>query len=79
MISTGGALIKASKFARKKGAKTIVVAVTHTLYVNRARERLLRSGVDRIVATDTIPDKDSVVPIAPIIAESLKEVLFRMG
>jgi len=76
MISTGRTLVGASRLARKRGATTVLVAVTHTLYVKRAREQLLGSGVDRIVATDTIPKEDSVVPIAPIIAESLKKILF---
>jgi ribose-phosphate pyrophosphokinase len=72
MISTGGTLIRASQIIKEKGAKKIVIAVTHTLYLNDARKKLL-DVVDRIVATDTIPRKDSVVPIAPIISESLKE------
>jgi len=75
MISTGTTLINAAEFAVEKGARNVVVAVTHTLYLNEARKRLLEAGVNRIVATDTIPSEDSRVPIAPIIAESLKEIL----
>jgi len=75
MISTGTTVINASKFAMEKGARNVVVAVTHALYINDARKRLLKTGVSEIVATDTIPSKDSRVPIAPIIAGSLKEIL----
>lgn len=75
MISTGTTVINASEFAMDKGARNVVVAVTHTLYINDARKRLLKTGVSEIVATDTIPGKDSHVPIAPIIAGSLKEIL----
>ncbi|MHA1852056.1 MAG: ribose-phosphate diphosphokinase [Candidatus Heimdallarchaeaceae archaeon] len=76
MISTGRTIAKAAMFAKKNGAKNVVVAVTHTLYIKDARSTLLKAGVDRIVATDTVPSEDSVVPIAPIIAKALREIIF---
>jgi ribose-phosphate pyrophosphokinase len=75
MISTGGTIVKAAGRVKEKGAKSIVVAVTHALYLSGARERILGAGVSRIITTDTIPNEDSVVPVAPVIAESLKEII----
>ncbi len=53
MCSTGETLAAAAKICRERGAKTVVAAVTHGLFV---REDALRdSGIDRIYVTDTIP------------------------
>ena len=75
MVSTGKTIIGAAQQMRKLGATNIVLAVTHTLYVENAREKILEGGITRIVATDTIAKEDSVVSIAPVIAEALKQTL----
>jgi ribose-phosphate pyrophosphokinase len=73
MISSGTTCIAAAKYLKRMKASKIILAVTHTLYINGAREKLLAAGVDKIVATDTIPERDSVVPVGSIIADAMKQ------
>lgn len=72
ILGTGGTILKATQFALAKGAKRVVVAVTHALFIDNARERLREAGVSQIVTTDSILQPESVIPIAPIMAEYLK-------
>lgn len=72
ILGTGGTILKATLFALAKGAKRVVVAVTHALFIDNARERLREAGVSQIVTTDSILQPESVIPIAPIMAEYLK-------
>ena len=72
ILGTGGTILKATQFAVTKGARRVIVAVTHALFISDARERLREAGVAQIVTTDSILQPESVIPIAPIIAEYLK-------
>lgn len=74
MISTGTTCVKAAQYLKKSGAKRIILAATHALYVDHgaARRKLFEAGVERIVTTNTIPQEDSVVDVAPIIVDALK-------
>jgi len=73
MISGGITAIKTAQNLKQRGAGKIILAVTHTLYINGARHKLLDAEIDRIVATDTIRKEDSVVKIAPVIADAIIE------
>ena len=73
MVSTGTTCINAARYLKDRGASKVILAVTHTLYINDARNKLLRAGIDKIVATDTIPKEDSLVSIAPVLAEAVEQ------
>ena len=75
LISTGGTIALAAKTMLNLGAKRVFAACTHSLLVGGAYERILSSGVEEIIATDTTPSPISRVSVAPIIAEHLKEIL----
>jgi len=72
MISTGGSIIKATEFLKKQKCQRVFVACTHALLVNDAEKKIRKSGVARIVSTNTIPGKTSVVDIANTIAKAIK-------
>lgn len=72
MISTGGSIIKASKFLKKQKCKRVFVACTHALLVNDADKKIKKSGVTKIVSTNSIPGKTSVVDISNTIVKALK-------
>ncbi len=72
MISTGGSLIKATEFLKKQKCKKVFVACTHALLINNAENKIKKSGVTRIISTNTIPGKTSVVDISKIIVKALK-------
>ena len=72
IISTGGTIVGAAKILREKGVRRIYVACVHGLLVGDAEKRILDSGVEEIVATDSIPSKNSKVTLAPLLSEALK-------
>ena len=72
MISTGGSIVKATKFLKKQGCKRVYVACTHALLIGDAREKITRAGVAEIVSTNTIPGRTSSVDISGAIAKAIR-------
>lgn len=73
MVSGGTTCVRTAEYLKEKNAGQTILAVTHTLYINDARNKLLNAGIDRIVATDTIKKEDSVVNIAPVIVDAIEK------
>ena len=71
MISTGGSIIKATQFLKKQKCKRVYVACTHALLMNGAEKKIRKAGVTRIVSTNTIPGKTSVVDVSNTIAKAI--------
>ena len=72
MISTGGSIVKAAEFLKKQKCKRIFVTCTHALLINDAEQKIKKSGVTRIVSTNSIPGKTSVVDISDVIVKAIK-------
>jgi ribose-phosphate pyrophosphokinase len=89
MVGTGTTIAKTSNWLRSKGATDITLACTHAINQRRRApgekepmstlERLTKAGVSRIVTTDTVRNKEPItkhiVPVAPIFAAALQEML----
>ena len=71
MISTGGSIVKATQFLKKQKCKKVYVACTHALLMNDAEKRIRKAGVTKIVSTNTIPGKTSIVDISNTIAKAI--------
>ena len=71
MISTGGSIVKATQFLKKQKCKKVYVACTHALLMNDAEKRIRKAGVTKIISTNTIPSKTSIVDISNIIAKAI--------
>ncbi len=71
MISTGGSIVKAAEFLKKQKCRNIYAVCTHALLIGDAEKRIRKAGVSRIVSTNTIPGKTSVVDVSPIIAKAI--------
>jgi ribose-phosphate pyrophosphokinase len=71
MISTGGSIIKATEFLKKQKCKRIFVACTHALMRENAENKIKKSGVSKIVSTNTIPGKTALVDVSDIIAKAI--------
>ena len=71
MISTGGSIVKATQFLKKQKCKRVYVACTHALLMNDAEKRIKKAGVTKIISTNTIPGKTSIVDISKIIAKAV--------
>jgi len=72
IISTGGTIAEAAVACKKKGARRIYALCTHPVLASGALERLHAAGVEKVIATDTIPSAVSKVSVAPILARALK-------
>ena len=73
IISSGGTMIKAVAYAKKQGALKVYVACVHPLLVANAKEKIIESGADEVVGTDSVPSQVSVVSVASLIAEALTQ------
>ena len=73
VISSGKSMIKAIKWVKEQGARTIYVACVHTLLTDDAKEDVLKSGAKSIVGTDTVSSSVGVVSVAPLIAEAMRK------
>ncbi|AEM38574.1 ribose-phosphate pyrophosphokinase [Pyrolobus fumarii 1A] len=76
IISTGGTIAKAAEILRSQGARRIIVAVSHALLVGNALEKLVKAGVDRLLALDTVPPRQGVEVLATggLLADTVKEL-----
>ena len=71
MISTGESIIKATQFLKKQKCRRVYVACTHALLMNSAEEKIRKAGVNKIVSTNTIPGRTSVVDVSNTIAQAI--------
>lgn len=71
MISTGGSIIKATKFLKKHKCRRVFVACTHGILVNGAEEKIKKAGVTKIVSTNTVPGRTSSVDVSATIAKAI--------
>ncbi len=81
MIDTGGTIVKAAETLFENGAADVIVAATHAILSDPARERLQESQISEVVVTNTLPiaedrqfEKLTVLSIAPILAKAITEV-----
>jgi len=72
IISTGGTVVEAAKILKKQKARRVYAACIHPVLVGKALRRILAAGVKKVIATDTIEHKTSVISVAPIIAEAIR-------
>jgi ribose-phosphate pyrophosphokinase len=80
MISTGGSISEAARIVRDHGAKTICIAATHGVLCGPAVERLEAAPVDKILITDSVPQKQKlpakieIVTVAPLLARAIANI-----
>lgn len=80
MIDTGGTIAGAVDVLRKAGADDVIIATTHGVFSDPARERLNSCGAREVITTDTLPqntegwDNLTVLPIAPLVAKTIHEI-----
>jgi len=75
IISTGGTMANSIRELKKQGAKTVLVACSHGLFIGGAKEKLLAADCDEIISTDTIETNFSKVSAAECIATTILKTL----
>ena len=71
MISTGKSIVKATEFLKKQNCRRVYVACTHALLVDDAEKKIRKAGVSKLVSTNTIPGKTSLVDVSAAIAKAI--------
>ena len=80
MIDTGGTIAGAVRVLKEAGAKSVLIACTHGVFSNPARERLSECGAEEVITTDTLPQDTegwknlTVLSIAPLLAKTISEI-----
>jgi len=74
MISTGTSIQRATRFLKKNGAGRIITMCTHALLLGSALDEILASGVEEVVATNSVPSPASKIDVAPMIAEHYRSL-----
>lgn len=75
VASTGHTVAQATIALKAAGARSVDVAVTHALFADDALQVMHQAGVDQIWSTDCIPHPTNVVPMAPLLAQAVQQVL----
>lgn len=74
IISSGGTMARAIKGLKAQGAVRVAAACTHALFMGGAEDRLRDAGADLILATDTVDSDHSVVSVAGLLADRLRNL-----
>jgi ribose-phosphate pyrophosphokinase len=74
ICSTGGTLAAAARALKAAGAARVTAAVIHGLHDRATARRLAASGVDRLIATDSVPGPGRRLPVAEALAGAWREL-----
>lgn len=81
LIDTGGTVASVADILKKKGAKEIIICITHGLLSDNASEKLAKCAASKVYLLDTIPlpkekkiAKMEVISLAPLLAKVIKRV-----
>ncbi len=82
MIDTAGTLARAAYALREKGAKVVYACCTHPVLSGQSVDVLMKSPIEEMIVTDTIPlgeeakacPKIKVVSISSLLAEAIRRI-----
>ena len=82
IIDSGGTIINAVKALKEKGAKDVYVYITHAVLSGEAINKIEKSQIKKLIATDTIDNskkigkakKIEIISLAPMISEAMKRI-----
>jgi ribose-phosphate pyrophosphokinase len=82
MVDTAGTLVLSADALKKEGARRIFAACTHPVLSGQAVEKIEKSPLERLIATDTIPLRETakaspkigVLSVAPLFGEAIRRI-----
>ncbi|MGQ0835825.1 MAG: ribose-phosphate pyrophosphokinase [Gammaproteobacteria bacterium] len=82
MVDTGGTLAQAAQALKDEGATKVVAYITHPVLSGGAVERIMKSALDELVVTDTIPLSEAArscgrirqLSVAALLAETIRRI-----
>lgn len=82
MIDGGGTMVSAAEILKNSGAEKVYVGATHPVFSGQATEKLMRSEIDKVFVTDTLPvseaqkemgEKLQIVRVGSLIGRAIYE------
>jgi ribose-phosphate pyrophosphokinase len=82
IIDTAGTLVKTAEVLLKEGATQVYAACTHPVFSGPAVERIEKSGITEVVATDSVPlsaaakkmKKVKILSVAGLLARGIRSI-----
>ncbi len=84
MISSGGTMARAARACKERGAREVIVAATHGVFLKKANEKLADPAIDKVMIGNTIPsfglkkelyeEKVEVVDVTPYFASAIQGI-----
>ena len=71
MVSTGGSILQAIQFLKRKNFRKIYVVCTHPVFVGDSERKIKRAGVAEIIGTNSIQGKFAKIDLSKIIAKEI--------
>ncbi len=80
IIDTAGTITKAADMMMERGATSVRAVCTHAILSGKAYDNIEKSGITKVIVSDTIPlrkksDKIEVLSTAPLFADVIKKVI----
>lgn len=75
IISTGSTIIAAAQILKELKPEKVYAACVHPLMIGKAEKRILETGVEEIIGTDSVPSHVSKVSLAPLISKEMKALI----
>ena len=73
MVSSGGSIVKAIQFLKRKNFRKIYVACTHPILVDNAENKIKKLGVKEIIGTNSVLNDFSKVDLSEIISKTIQD------
>lgn len=71
VASSGQTLAVTIRQCLLKGAKQVDIVVTHALFVNDAKERMIQAGVRNIWSTDSVNHESNIIPLYILLKDAI--------
>lgn len=75
MISTGGTIIKIASMLNERHSTIEAAIVTHCLCSPEDEQKIIASGVRRIISTDSIPHSTNEIALTHLIGNAIKKII----
>lgn len=72
MVSSGGSILKAIQLLKKKYFRKMYVVCTHPVFVGDAERKIKKTGVTKIIGTNSIEGKFSKIDLSEIISKTIQ-------
>lgn len=83
LVDTSYTITRAAKLLKDQGATKVYALVTHGVFSGDAPNRILKSAIDKVIVTNTVPqasaatvlgDKLEVLDVSRILAEAIRRI-----